>query len=155
MRILAIDPSSNEVVNSTTGVVLLDNTQLVNYWIIPYGAENFKSWFKEIGKAIQYDVVVCEKFEVRENDHSRDNSVVQTIASIELCYPDVILQRNAGYKSDIPDDLLKKLGLWTFDKSHHQDVRAAARMGLFYAQRNDIEEVIIDIGKATIEGMAV
>ncbi|HHT7829976.1 TPA: hypothetical protein ACT2H6_002343, partial [Streptococcus suis] len=54
--------------------------------------------------------------------------------------------RNAGYVSDIPDQLLRELGLWTFDKSHHQDVRAAARLALFWAQRKDIEEVIQDIG---------
>ena len=62
-------------------------------------------------------------------------------------YPDAILQRNAGYQSDIPNDLLKQLGLWKFEKSHHQDVRAAARLGLFYALRNDIKEVIDDIGR--------
>ena len=62
-----------------------------------------------------------------------------------------ILQYNGGYKSDIPDDLLKILGLWKFEKSHHQDIRAAARLGLFYALRNDIEEVIQDIGKVVSE----
>ena len=61
------------------------------------------------------------------------------------------MQNNAGYKSDIPDDLLKILGLWKLEKSHHQDVRAAARLGLFWAMRNDIEEVIQDIGKVVSE----
>ena len=62
-----------------------------------------------------------------------------------------MLQRNAGYQSDIPNELLKRLGLWKFEKSHHQDVRAAARLGLFYALRNDIKEVIDDIGKRILE----
>ena len=146
MRILAIDPSSNRIETSTTGVVLLDNARLVDYWVVPYGAQNFKTWFKEIGRSLKFDIVVVEKFEVRDNDYSRDNSVVETIAAIELCYPDLVLQRNAGYQTDIPNDLLKALGLWSFERSHHNDVRAAARLGLFYAQRNDIEEVIVDIG---------
>ncbi|MCW1061113.1 hypothetical protein OJ593_11450, partial [Streptococcus anginosus] len=60
----------------------------------------------------------------------------------------------AGYQSDIPNELLKLLGLWKFEKSHHQDVRAAARLGLFYAMRNDVEEVIQDIGRTAIEKMA-
>ena len=46
---------------------------------------------------------------------------------------------------------MKQLGLWKFEKSHHQDVRAAARLGLFYALRNDVKEVIDDIGKVVNE----
>lgn len=151
MKILAIDPSSNKEKSSTTGIVLLDNARLVNYWVVDYGAKGFKEWFEEVGKTIESDVVVIEKFEARDNDRSKDNTVLQTIAFIQMYYPDAILQRNAGYQSDIPNDLLKKLGLWKFDKSHHQDVRAAARLGLFWAMRNDIQEVIEDIGKVVNE----
>ena len=151
MKILAIDPSSNEKEASTTGVVLLDNARLVDYWVVDYGTKGFKEWFEEVGKTIENDVVVIEKFEARDNDRSKDNTVLQTIAFIQIHYPDAILQRNAGYQSDIPNDLLKKLGLWKFEKSHHQDVRAAARLALFWAMRNDIQEVVDDIGKAVHE----
>lgn len=151
MKILAIDPSSNKEKTSTTGIVLLDNARLVNYWVVDYGAQGFKDWFQKVGKTIESDVVVIEKFEARDNDRSKDNTVLQTIAFIQIHYPDAILQRNAGYQSDIPNDLLKKLGLWRFEKSHHQDVRAAARLGLFWAMRNDIQEVVDDIGKAVHE----
>lgn len=147
MKILAIDPSSNKEKTSTTGIVLLDNARLVDYWVVDYGAKGFKDWFEQTGKTIKSDVVVIEKFEARDNDRSKDNTVLQTIDFIQMHYPDAILQRNAGYQSDIPNDLLKKLGLWKFEKSHHQDVRAAARLGLFYALRNDIKEVIDDIGR--------
>ncbi|WP_247926842.1 hypothetical protein [Streptococcus intermedius] len=154
MRILSIDPSSNKIDTSTTGIVLLDNAKLIDCWVVGYGMLNFKNWFDEIGKKLEVDVVVIEKFEVRDNDHSKDNSVLETIAFIQLCYPNAILQRNAGYQSDIPNELLKLLGLWKFKKSHHQDVRAAARLGLFYAMRNDVEEVIQDIGRTATEKMA-
>lgn len=154
MRILSIDPSSNKIDTSTTGIVLLDNAKLIDYWVVGYGMLNFKNWFDEIGKKLEVDVVVIEKFEVRDNDHSKDNSVLETIAFIQLCYPNAILQRNAGYQSDIPNELLKLLGLWKFKKSHHQDVRAAARLGLFYATRNDVEEVIQDIGRTATKKMA-
>lgn len=154
MRILSIDPSSNKIDTSTTGIVLLDNAKLIDCWVVGYGMLNFKNWFDEIGKKLEVDVVVIEKFEVRDNDHSKDNSVLETIAFIQLCYPNAILQRNAGYQSDIPNELLKLLGLWRFKKSHHQDVRAAARLGLFYAMRNDVEEVIQDIGRTATEKMA-
>ncbi|WEA92599.1 hypothetical protein [Streptococcus intermedius] len=154
MRILSIDPSSNKINTSTTGIVLLDNAKLIDCWVVGYGMLNFKNWFDEIGKKLEVDVVVIEKFEVRDNDRSKDNSVLETIAFIQLCYPNAILQRNAGYQSDIPNELLKLLGLWKFEKSHHQDVRAAARLGLFYAMRNDVEEVIQDIGRTATEKMA-
>lgn len=151
MKILAIDPSSNKEKTSTTGIVLLDNALLVDYWVVDYGAQGFKEWFEQKGKTIESDVVVIEKFEARDNDRSKDNTVLQTIAFIQTYYPDAILQRNAGYQSDIPNDLLKKLGLWKFEKSHHQDVRAAARLALFWALRNDVQEVIDDIGKVVHE----
>ncbi len=151
MKILAIDPSSNKEKTSTTGIVLLDNARLVDYWVVDYGAQGFKDWFEQTGKTIKSDVVVIEKFEVRDNDKAKDNTVLQTIACIQEWFPKSILQRNAGYQSDIPNELLKKLGLWKFEKSHHQDVRAAARLGLFWAMRNDIQEVIEDIGKVVKE----
>ncbi|CYY24082.1 phage protein [Streptococcus suis] len=146
MKILAIDPSSNRIETSTTGIVLLDNAGLVSYWIVPFGARNFSRWFREVGRDLEYDVVIVEEYQVRDNDYSRDNSVAETVEAVQACFPNVELVRNAGYVSDIPDQLLRALGLWTFDKSHHQDVRAAARLALFWAQRKDIEEVIQDIG---------
>ena len=151
MRILAIDPSSNQKNTSTTGIVLLDNAKLVGYWVVGYGISGFRKWMEDIGKDIECDVVVIEKFEARDNDKSKDNSVLQTIAYIQLHFPESVLQRNAGYQSDIPNELLKRLGLWKFEKSHHQDVRAAARLGLFWAMRNDVKEVIDDIGKVVNE----
>ena len=151
MKILAIDPSSNKIETSTTGIVLLDNARLVDSWVVSYGMKGFAEWFHDIGKTLDFDVVVIEEFRTRDNDRSKDNSVLETIAYIQLCNPDAILQYNGGYKSDIPDDLLKILGLWKFEKSHHQDVRSAARLGLFWAMRNDIEEVVQDIGKVVSE----
>lgn len=154
MKILAIDPSSNKHEKSTTGIVLMDNAKLVNYWIVPFGTKGFKEWYDTYAHTIDEDIVVIEKYEARDNDKSKDNTVLETIAYMQLLYPKCILQRNAGYKSDIPDELLKVLGLWKFKKSHHQDVRAAVRLALFYAMRNDIEEVVTDIGKITTEKLA-
>mgnify|MGYP001007643953 CR=1 FL=1 len=151
MRILAIDPSSNRIETSSTGIVLLDNASLVDSWAISYGMKGFADWFYELGSNLEVDTVVIEQFEARDNDKSKDNSVLETIAYIQLCYPEAILQRNAGYKSDIPDNLLKMLKLWKFQKSHHQDIRAAARLGLFWAMRNDVEEVVQDIGRVVSE----
>lgn len=147
MKILAIDPSSAKAKTSTNGIVLLDNAKLAEYWVVGYSVKDIRNWYETEGRFIKPDVVVIEKYEARDNDLAKDNSVLETIALFQILFPDAILQRNAGYQSDIPNPLLKKLGLWKFNKSHHQDVRAAARLGLFWAMRNDIEEVVQDIGK--------
>lgn len=148
MKILAIDPSSAKAETSTNGIVLLDNTRLIKHWVVGYSVKDIRNWYENEGRFLKPDIVVIEKYEARDNDLAKDNSVLETIALFQILFPDAILQRNAGYQSDIPNPLLKKLGLWKFDKSHHQDVRAAARLGLFWAMRNDIEEVVQDIGKA-------
>ena len=145
--ILSIDPSSNKATKSNTGIVLLDNGKLLDNWCLPFGVKGFKEWYETVGSNLKPDVVVVEQFEARDNDKAKDNSVLETIDFIKMCYPDLILQRNAGYKSDVPDSLLKKLGLWKFEKSHHQDCRAAARLALFYAMRNDIEDFVTGVGR--------
>ena len=151
LKILSIDPSSNRIETSTTGIILLDNAKLENSWVASYGAQGFKEWFETVGSKLKPDVVVVEQYEARDNDKAKDNTVIETIDFIKMCYPDLILQRNAGYKSDVPDELLKALGLWKFEKSHHQDCRAAARLALFYAMRNDLEDFVTGIGELLSE----
>ena len=145
--ILSIDPASAKAAKSNTGIVLLDNGKLLDHWCLPFGVKGFRNWFETVGSSLKPDVVVVEQFEARDNDKAKDNSVLETIEFIKTCYPDLILQRNAGYKSDVPDELLKALGLWKFGKSHHQDVRAAARLALFYAMRNDLEDFVNGVGR--------
>ena len=149
--ILSIDPASNKATNSNTGIVLIKNGKLLDHWCLPFGVKGFRKWFEIVGSSLKPDVVVVEQFEARDNDKAKDNSVLETIDFIKMCYPDLILQRNAGYKSDVPDSLLKALGLWKFEKSHHQDCRAAARLALFYAMRNDIEDFVTGIGELLSE----
>ena len=48
-RILSIDPSSNKIETSTTGIVLLDNAKLENSWVASYGVQGFKEWFETVG----------------------------------------------------------------------------------------------------------
>ena len=149
--ILIIDAYSNRIETSTTGIILLDNAKLVDSWVASYGVHGFKEWYEAVGSSLKTDAVVVEQFEARDNDKAKDNTVLETIDFIKMCYPDLILQRNAGYKSDVPDELLKALGLWKFGKSHHADVRAAARLCIFYAMRNDLEDFVTGIGELLSE----
>ena len=45
MKILAIDPSSNKIETSTTGIVLLDNARSVGSWVVEYGMKGLLSGF--------------------------------------------------------------------------------------------------------------
>ena len=154
-RILSIDPSSNRISTSTTGVVLLDNTKLIDYWVVPYGVDNFSDWWSTVGATLVYDIAIVEKFIVRQGNSARDNSVVQTVEAIKKLVPNIVEQANMGYGTDVPDSVLRACGLWKFDKSHHQDVRAAARLALFYAMRNDMQEIVNEIGDRVYDYEAI
>ena len=145
--VLSIDPSSNKATKSNTGIVLIENGKLIDYWVVSYGVKGFKDWFDNNHSNLNYDVSIYEHFEARDNSKSKDNSVLETIAEIQRLIPEAEPFRNGGYKSDVPDELLRALGLWKFGKSHHQDVRAAARLALFYAMRNDIEDFVNGVGE--------
>ena len=149
--ILSIDPSSNKATKSNTGIVLIENGKLIDYWVASYGVKGFKDWFDHNHSNLNYDVSIYEHFEARDNSKSKDNTALETIAEIQRLIPEAEPFRNGGYKSDIPDALLKALGLWKFGKSHHQDVRASARLALFYAMRNDIEDFVTGIGELLSE----
>ena len=145
--ILSIDPSSNKATKSNTGIVLLDNGKLIDDWVVSYGVEGFKDWFDNNHSNLNYDVSIFEHFEARDNVKAKDNTVLETIAEIQRLIPCAEPFRNGGYQTDVPNDLLKALGLWKFGKSHHQDVRAAARLAIFYAMRNDLEDFVNGVGR--------
>ena len=151
--ILSIDPSSNKATKSNTGIVLLDNGKLIDYWVVSYGVKGFKDWFDNNHSNLNYDVSIYEHFEARDNSKAKDNSVLETIAEIQRLIPYAEPFRNGGYQTDVPDELLKALGLWKFGKSHHADVRAAARLALFYAMRSDIEDFINGVGELLNEAI--
>lgn len=146
-RILSIDPASAKATKSNTGVVLIENGKILNYWCLPYGVNGIRSWYEKEFIKIKFDKVIFEHFEARDNSKAKDNTVLETIAEIQRLIPNAEPFRNGGYQTDVPNELLKALGLWKFGKSHHADVRAAARLGIFYAMRNDIEDFVTGVGE--------
>lgn len=149
--ILSFDPSSNKATTSNTGVVLIDNGKLLNHWCLPYGVEGIRKWYEEEFDGIKCDKVIFEHFEARDNSKAKDNSPLDTIAEIKRLLPEAEPVRNGGYQTDVPNELLKALGLWKFGRSHHNDVRAAARLAIFYAMRTDIEDFVNGVGKELYE----
>ena len=152
-RILSIDPSSNKAKDSNTGIVIIENGKLINYWIASYGVKGFKDWFDNNHSNLNYDVSIYEHFEARDNSKAKDNSVLETISEIQRLIPESEPFRNSGYQTDVPNELLRALDLWKFGKSHHNDVRAAARLALFWAMRNDIEDFVNGVGELLNESI--
>lgn len=149
--ILSIDPSSNKATKSNTGIVMIENGKLLDNWCLPFGVKGFRNWYEKEFEKIKCDKVIFEHFEARDNSKAKDNTVLETIAEIKRLLPEAEGVRNAGYSTDVPNELLKALGLWKFGKSHHQDVRAAARLALFYAIRNDLEDFVTGVGELLSE----
>lgn len=145
--ILSIDPASAKATKSNTGIVLIENGKLLNYWCLQFGVKGFRKWYEDEFSKIKFDKVIFEHFEARDNSKAKDNTVLETIVEIQRLIPNAEPFRNGGYQTDVPNELLKALGLWKFGKSHHNDVRAAARLALFYAMRNDIEDFITGVGE--------
>ena len=145
--ILSIDPASNKAKESNTGITLIENGKLLKYWCLPYGVRGIREWHKKEFDNIKFDKVIFEHFEARDNAKSKDNTVLETIAEIQKLIPEAEPFRNGGYQTDVTNELLKKLDMWNFGKSHHADVRASARLAIFYAMRNDIEDFVKGIGE--------
>lgn len=149
--ILSIDPSSNKATKSNTGIVLIKDGKLLDNWCLPFGVKGFRNWHEKEFDKIKCDKVIFEHFEARDNSKAKDNTVLETIAEIKRLIPYAEPFRNGGYQTDVPNELLKALGLWKFGRSHHADVRAAARLAIFYAMRNDLEDFVTGVGELLSE----
>ena len=108
-------------------------------------------WAQE--KAV--DAVAIEGY--RPRGHYRgDSNMMQAIKHLQTQIPGSSQVPNMGVKKVITNDTLKLLRLWSFQpKTHHQDLRSAARIGLFhYAQAPGgsewLYELIQSVYKSTI-----
>lgn len=108
-------------------------------------------WAQE--KAV--DAVAIEGY--RPRGHYRgDSNMMQAIKHLQTQIPGSKQVPNMGVKKVITNDTLKLLRLWSFQpKTHHQDLRSAARIGLFhYAQDPGgsewLYEIIQSVYKSTI-----
>ena len=108
-------------------------------------------WAKE--KAA--DAVAIEGYRPRGH-YQGDSNMMQAIKHLQTQIPGSSQVPNMGVKKVITNDTLKLLRLWNFQpKTHHQDLRSAARIGMFhYAQAPGgsewLYEMIQSVYKSTI-----
>lgn len=154
MIVLSIDPGSSNPKTevSHTGIVLLDGTTLVDSWAIPNGIDGFREWgshhidgdsvLTDAGSWVWVDFVVCEQF-VDRQVMGADRSPLLIEGAVRFLWPDVVLSPPGGYKTAVPDYVLKKLGLWDFGaKDHHADRVSAARHAIRYLKNMHDPDVI-------------
>lgn len=152
MIVLAIDPGSSNAQISHTGIVLLDGTTLLDSYAVSGGVDGFRNWYRNVDPDIgsshsswqdSLDAVVCEKF-VDRQVMGADRSPLLIEGVVRFLWPDVVLQPASGYKTQMPDEIMAKLGFnsKSFGGDHHQDRWAALRHGLLYLKRQLDPEVL-------------
>lgn len=75
------------------------------------------------------DIVVCEHYVVF--NRAGDPTPMLAEGVVRFLRPDVVLQRPTGYKTAVPDKVLKNMGFWS-TTGHHADERSATRHALKY-----------------------
>ena len=105
-------------------------------------------WAKE--KAVEG--VAIEGYRPRGH-YQGDSNMMQAIKHLQTQIPGSRQVPNMGVKKVITNDTLKLLRLWSFQpKTHHQDLRSAARIGLFdYAQAPGGSEWLYEAIKSVYE----
>ena len=130
--LLAIDPSAERAV-SCTGWAFGEFSETQPFTLLAKGAVEggFKGFCAseliELIKAA--GIVVCEHYVVYNKDG--DPTPLLTEGVVRYLRPDTVLQPSSGKNTLVPDEALKRLGLWS-TTGHHHDEREAVRHALVY-----------------------
>lgn len=67
-----------------------------------------------------------------------DEKMVKAVHDFKAAIPRAKVLNNTGVKQVVKPELMRLLGVWDFGtRTHHQDLRAAARIGLYGALKDD------------------
>jgi hypothetical protein len=124
--ILAVDPGKR------TGVAFIeyDNDtapKLLNSSEVYGGAEGFRLWWQMF--APNYDTLVAENFISREGVYGVDTEPLRVLGFLGQFNP--VLQTPAGRKKAVPDDALKRLGLY-LPGEKNRNAREAVRHAVWW-----------------------
>lgn len=97
--------------------------------------------------------VYVERYMPRRN-YDSDERMVQGEAALKRALPSASFLRNTGVKKVVHPAVLQVLGMWKFPTpSHHQDLRAAARiavLGMMFEEAGN--QILSDVVRASIDG---
>lgn len=98
------------------------------------------------------DAIFVEAYRPRSN-FGTDQEMVQAVGNLHRRLRGSTVLNNTGVKKVIKKPLLELLGLWSFQATHHQDLRSAARIGLYGLIKNpDWNPVLAQLVRDYING---
>jgi hypothetical protein len=124
--ILSFDPAGK---GGDTGIVLLKFTDItppvVDFtWAVKKGFTGFVPWLTE-HEMFNPDVVIVETF-IHFKNIKIETTPILIEGAIRYVWPKAVLSPASGKDSAVPDEVLKRLGLY-FPGDHHRDRTEAAR----------------------------
>ena len=88
----------------------------------------FSEWVEELHPGIP---VVCEAYRPRAN-YGTDPKMSALIHEIKLLAPKAMVLQNQGVKKIVTQSFMELWNMWTWPSTNHNDLRSAARIGLYY-----------------------
>ena len=136
--IIGIDPG---LVN--TGVVVMDieDDCLVTPIVIGGTDSHALQALEYISEIIDLKAahIFIEAYRPRGNTYGTDAKMRDLMADFRKAFPEATVVDNTGMKQVVREPLMKKLKVWTFkEKTHHQDLRSAARIGIYGALKDPV-----------------
>ena len=130
--ILSIDPGGK---GGETGIVLLGyfeyaTPRLLDSWAVPNGLEGFADWYYEWKDT--YDAfagtVIVEQF-MHFKAIQIETTPILIEGAVRFIWPNVVLSPASGKNTAVPDEVMKRLGLYIAG-DHHRDRNEACRHAL-------------------------
>lgn len=133
--ILSFDPAGKGGDTGIVHLVVTDVTRpvLLNSWAVSDGFDGFCEWAYDIGSMLDPDVCIVEHF-VHFTDIKIESTPMLIEGVIRYLWPNTILSPASGKNTSVPDDVLKKLGMY-FPGDHHRDRTEAARHAIRYLKQ--------------------
>ena len=130
-RLLSIDPGGK---GGDTGIVLLryyDNEppELVNSWAVGGGLEGFRDWYLNEWHGLRFaGTVIVEQF-VHFKAIQIETTPILIEGAVRFLWPNAVLSPASGKNTAVPDEAMKRLGLYIAG-DHHRDRNEACRHAL-------------------------
>lgn len=88
--------------------------------------------------------VFIESYRRRGNAYSTDPEMEDLLANFRRELPGASVIDNTGVKNVITRELMSAIGVWKFQtRTHHQDLRSAARIALYGAVKDEVLNGVI------------
>lgn len=115
--------------------------------------DKVKEWIKSIEQPGPRPHIFIEKYAPRQRLNT-DEQMVKAEAAFVAGMPYAKWIRNTGSKQVVKQELMQLLGVWQFNTpTHHQDLRSAARIGLFGMMKDPpLNAWLADVVRDTLDG---